>query len=212
MNTMIYSSVLVYFNSVYLLLHTQILHLLLFWHTQHLLIKQKLLHLYIKSNCMFISRNYHVYWERKSEREIIPLCNTLLVMCMKCLHRIKVYIYLSGNWIMQREREREREREWPVPNSRWAFERSVTCLYLENRFSIVLIVYVLFGCIHRLCPYKHIFLFFWRCLYRCFHVSAIGQYMYMYCRYYAWVLFDGILLSAGLCIVQYSLSWKIFDY
>ena len=35
--------------------------------------------------------------ERKSEREIISLCNTSLVMCMKCFHGIKVYIYLSEN-------------------------------------------------------------------------------------------------------------------
>ena len=34
------------------------------------------------------------------------------------------------------EWEGEGEREWPVPNIRCAYERSVTCLYLENQFSI----------------------------------------------------------------------------
>ena len=127
-------------------------------------------------------------------------------------HQTVSFYWKNDVILREREKEREREREggeWPVPKSRWAFERSVTCLYLENRISIVLIVYVLFGCIHRLCPYKHIFLFSWSYFYRWIHVFAIG--LYMYCWYYAWVLFDGILLSAGLCIVQYSLSWKIFD-
>ena len=94
-----------------------------------------------------------------------------------------------------------------VPNSRCVFERSVTCLYLDNRFSIVLIVYVLFGGIHGLCPHKHNFHSFLRWI----HVSAIG--LYKYCWYYAWVVhvFDGILLSAGYVLGTRS-SWKIFDY
>ena len=59
--------------------------------------------------------------------------------------------------------------------------------------------------------------YFWRYVYGLTHVSAIGLYMYCwYCFYiyklisYGWVLFDGILLSAGLYIVKYSLSWKIY--
>ena len=56
---------------------------------------------------MFIERERERERERNGEKErvrkrervkeITPLCNTLLVMCMKCLHRVKMYIYLSGN-------------------------------------------------------------------------------------------------------------------
>ena len=47
-----------------------------------------------------------------------------------------------------------------VPNRRCAFERSVTFLYLENRFSILLMFRTLFMLKHRLCPHKHNFPFF----------------------------------------------------
>ena len=40
--------------------------------------------------------------------------------------------------------------------------------------------------------------FFWRYLYRWIYVSAID--LFMYCWYHTWVVFDGILLSAGLCM------------
>ena len=36
---------------------------------------------------------------------------------------------------------------------------SITGLYLVNRFSIVLMINMLFGRIHRLCPHKLIFIF-----------------------------------------------------
>ena len=118
--------------------------------------------------------------------------------------------FLLEKWChIEREREREREND----RSQTADEHSnaqspvyiwKTGLALFWSFTCCLGVYID-------CVLIHIFFFFfWSYLYRWIHVSAIG--LYMYCWYYAWVLFDGILLSAGLCIVQYSLSWKIFDY
>ena len=61
--------------------------------------KIKLYVYFEKLSCLLRERNGEKERVRKRERvkEITPLCNTLLVMCMKCLHRIKVYIYLSGN-------------------------------------------------------------------------------------------------------------------
>ena len=84
------------------------------------------------------------YWERENKRERTRKKewkrDHSIVQYLTCyVHEMSpwnqsVYIYQE----IELCTEREREREWPVLNSRWAFERSVTCLYLENRFSIYL--------------------------------------------------------------------------
>ena len=70
---------------------------------------------------------------------------------------------------------RERGKKLPVTNNRCAFERSFTCLYLENWFSIVF-DHVLFERILRLCSNKYNFHIFREILIPMNHVSTISLY------------------------------------
>ena len=92
------------------------------------------------------------------------------------------------------------------------FLNSVTCFYLDNQFSIVFIVYVLFGCIHRLCPHKHNFHFFsgdaytdgLKFRYRHVHVLLIlriGRFRLNFskCSVMYWIVYHGRFSIIGIC-------------
>ena len=66
---------------------------------------------------------------------------------------IRLLVFCIGKMMSywEREREREREREWLVCIR--------TLRHRFNRFSIVLMVYMLFGRLHRLCSPEHNFQF-----------------------------------------------------